>query len=155
MVRIYGLLLRLYPAWLVDEFGEEMTTVWTELHREIRREGALARVRFFLREIYGLLSGALREHLKKQNRNLSGGNMRSFRFSRWIIVMMILMFCAVNTAIERGRLASVQLMTGGPGTSHWWALPGVFLTVFAFLGVVGCIGYCILHLVRTVRGTRA
>jgi hypothetical protein len=152
MMRLYRFLLRLYPARLVDEFEEEITAVLTDLQSGIRSEGIAVRLRFVLREVSGLLTGAVREHLDIRNRNLSGGSMRYFRFPRWTIVMMVLMFCAVNTAIEKGRLASVQLL-GGQGTSHWWALPGVFLSVFAFLAVVGCVGYCILHVVRTIRGT--
>jgi hypothetical protein len=79
--------------------------------------------------------------------------MRSFRFPRWTIVMMILIFCAVNTAIEKGRLASVQL-SGGPASSHWWTLPGVFMFVFAFLAGVGLAGYGVLLAFRGARNGR-
>ena len=154
MMRVYGLLLRMYPSWLVDEFGQEMASVLSELQWGYRSEGAVVRMRFFLREVSGLLLGALREHFHKRNRNLSGGTMRSFRFPRWTIVMMVLLFCAVNTAIEKGRLATVEIL-GGHATSHWWALPGVFLTVSAFLGVVGCAGSGILFVYRGIRASRS
>jgi len=153
MLRLYRVLLRLYPARLVWEFGEEMAVVLEELQRDCRAAGLAARVRFGLREVSGLLAGALREQLYERDRNLSGGNMNSFRFSRWTIVMMILIFCAVNTAIEKGRLASVQL-SGGHASSHWWTLPGVFMSVFALLAGVGLIGYCVLHVLRGFRSGR-
>jgi len=79
--------------------------------------------------------------------------MRSFRFPRWTLVMMILIFCAVNTAIEKGRLASVQL-SGGPASSHWWTIPGVFMFVFAFLACVGLAGYGVLLVFRGARAGR-
>jgi hypothetical protein len=67
--------------------------------------------------------------------------------------MMILIFCAVNTAIEKGRLAAVQL-SGGPASSHWWTLPGVFMVVFAFLAAVGLAGYGALLVYRGARTGR-
>lgn len=153
MLRLYRVLLRLYPARLVWEFGEEMAGVLFELQRNCRAEGLAARVRLGLREVSGLLAGALREQLYERDRNQSGGTMHSFRFSRWTIVMMILIFCAVNTAIEKGRLAVVQL-SGGHPSSHWWTLPGVFMSVFAVLAGVGLIGYCVLHVLRGIRSGR-
>jgi hypothetical protein len=153
MLRVYRFLLRLYPARLVDEFGEEMAAVLCELQRCSRAGGIAARWRFALREVSGLFAGALREQLYERDRNLSGGTMRSFRFPRLTIVMMVLIFCAVNTAIEKGRLVGVQL-SGRPISSHWWALPGVFMFVFAFLAGVGTIGYCVVHVFRVVRTGR-
>jgi hypothetical protein len=154
MLSLYRFLLRLYPARTAAEFGDEMAGVLGELHRGRRTDVFAARVRFVLCEVSGLLSGALREQLHERNRNLSGGTMRtlrSFRFPRWTIVMMILIFCAVNTAIEKGRMASV-LLSGRPApASHWWTIPGVFLFVFALLASVGLIGYCVLHVFREAR----
>jgi hypothetical protein len=153
MLHVYRFLLRLYPARLVDEFGEEMAAVLYELHRRSRSDAFTARWWFGLREVAGLLSGALREQFDGRIRNLSGGTMRSFRFPRWTLVMMILIFCAVNTAIEKGRLASVQL-SGGSASSHWWNLPGVFLFVFALLACVGLAGYGVLLVFRGARAGR-
>jgi hypothetical protein len=153
MLYLYRFLLRLYPARLMEEYGEEMTAVLYKLHRGSRTDVFAASWRFELREVTGLLSGALREQIHERNRNLSGGTMRSFRFPRWTLVMMILIFCAVNTAIEKGRLASVQL-SGGPASSHWWALPGVFMFVFALLAVAGLAGYGVLLVFRGARAGR-
>jgi hypothetical protein len=150
MLRLYRVLLWLYPARFVGQFGEEMTAVLGELYRGCRAEGIAAKVRFGLREVSGLLAGAMRERFYKRDRIPSGGTMRLFRFSRWIIVMMVLMFIAVNTAIEKGRLASVVL-SGGQDTSRWWTIPGVFAVVFAFLAGVGLIGYCLFYVFRVVR----
>ena len=79
--------------------------------------------------------------------------MNSFRFPRWTIVMMILIFCAVNIAIEKGRMATVELL-GAHTTPHWFTLPGVFLVVSAFLGAIGSAGYGILILFRQIRSGR-
>jgi len=153
MLHVYRFLLRLYPARLMDDFGEEMAAVLYKLHRGSRTDVFAARWRLDMREVAGLLSGALREQLHERNRILSGGTMSSFRFPRWTLVMMILIFCAVNTAIEKGRLASVQL-SGGAASSHWWALPGVFTFVFALLAVAGLAGYGVLIVVRGARTGR-
>jgi len=147
MLALYRVLLRLYPMRFVTEFGEEMLSVACELYRGCRAKGNIARMSFGLREVSGLLAGALREQVYKQDRKPSGGTMRSYRFPRWTIVMMILIFCAVNTAIEMGRQASVQL-SGGHAIPHWWTLPGVFLAVFALLGGVGFIGFGVLRVLR-------
>jgi len=150
MLRLYRVLLQLYPARFAGEFGEEMASVLCELYRGCCADGFAARMRFGLREVSGLLAGALRERLYKRDRNPSGGTMRSYRFPRWTIVMMVLIFCAVNTAIEKGRLASVQL-AGGHDNAHWWTLPGVFMSVFLFMAGIGFVGYCVLHLFRGAR----
>jgi hypothetical protein len=93
MLHLYRFLLRLYPARLVNEFGGEMAAVLYALHRGSRTNVFAARWWFGVREVTGLLSGALREQIYERNRNLSGGTMRSFRFPRWTLVMMILIFC--------------------------------------------------------------
>jgi hypothetical protein len=152
MPHLYRFLLRLYPTRLV-EFGEEMAAVLYTLHHGSRTDVFAARWRFELREVTGLLSGALREHIHERNRNLSGGTMRSFRFPRWTLVMMIVIFCAVNTTIEKGRQAAVQL-SGGPASSHWWNLPAVFMFVFAFLAIAGLAGYGVSLVFRGARTGR-
>jgi hypothetical protein len=153
MPALYRFLLRLYPGRLVKEFGEEMAAVLCELYRDSRTGGFVARWWFGLREVTGLLSGALREQFHERNRNSSGGTMRSFRFPRWTLVTLILVFCAVIAAIEKTRMASVQL-SGGSASLHWWALPGVFMFVFALMASIGLVGYCVLHVIRSARTGR-
>jgi hypothetical protein len=61
MFSVYRCLLRLYPADYRDEYGDEMAAVFLEAQVETRAEGLLPRGAFYLREVAGLLRGALRE----------------------------------------------------------------------------------------------
>ena len=78
--------------------------------------------------------------------------MRSFRFSRFVIVLMIACFFsilfAIGLATEMAR--TVQMSYPGPNLpALWWSkLPGLFGMVFAMLGTVGAIGYLVLFAFR-------
>ena len=64
MLTAYQHLLRLYPKTYRKQFGDEMFAVFEDVRSEINHKGALARIAFFIREIAGLINGALREHLR-------------------------------------------------------------------------------------------
>ena len=74
--------------------------------------------------------------------------MRSFRFPRWTIFLMSLIFASTMFAIEEGRSISM-LYSGERRFEAAW--PGVY-GLFVFLGVVlcsiGAIGYGILSALR-------
>jgi hypothetical protein len=78
--------------------------------------------------------------------------MRSFRFSRFAIFLMIACFFtilfAIGLATEMSR--TVQMSYPGPNLSPmWWArLPGLFATLFLMLGTIGAIGYGIVFALR-------
>ena len=82
--------------------------------------------------------------------------MRSFRFPRTAIALMVATFltilAAIGLATEMSR--TVQAGFGGPNLpSMWWSkLPMTFVLVFLCLWVVGAIGYGILF---ALRGTGA
>lgn len=58
MNRFYRLLLRLYPREFRETFGAEMSAVFEQAAPEARRAGWWASVRFFVRELGGLVAGA-------------------------------------------------------------------------------------------------
>jgi len=78
--------------------------------------------------------------------------MRSFRFPRTAIALMVATFltilAAIGLASEMSR--SVQAGFGGPDLlTMWWPkLPVTFVFVFLVLWVVGAIGYGILFALR-------
>ena len=78
--------------------------------------------------------------------------MRSFRFPRTAIALMVATFltilAAIGLATEMSR--TVQAEFGGPNLpAMWWSkLPMTFVLVFLFLWVVGAIGYGILFALR-------
>ena len=78
--------------------------------------------------------------------------MRSFRFPRTAIALMVATFltilAAIGLATEMSR--TVQAGLGGPTlAAMWWSkLPMSFVLVFLFLWVVGAIGYGILFALK-------
>ncbi len=63
MLSLCRYLLYLYPPAHRLEYGEEMLAVLRQRQMESRDSGVMARWGFWVREIAGLLHGALREHV--------------------------------------------------------------------------------------------
>jgi hypothetical protein len=61
MLGLYRGLLRLYPASYRNQFGDEMIEVFREIETEPEKKSRAARGILCLREVAGLLSGALRD----------------------------------------------------------------------------------------------
>jgi magnesium-transporting ATPase (P-type) len=78
--------------------------------------------------------------------------MRSFRFSRFAIILMIACFFtilfAIGLATEMSR--TVQMSYPGPNVPPmWWArLPGLFAILFVMLAGLSAIGYAVLFALR-------
>ena len=130
MLHLYRFLLRLYPARLVDEFGEEMAAscarcIAAAVLTCLLPAGGLACAKL------PTPSGALREQFYGWNVNLR----------RYYALFLVDPrhddpdFLHVNTAIEKGRLAAVQLSVGR--RPHTGGICPVFMVVFAFLACVG------------------
>jgi hypothetical protein len=64
-VRIYGLLLRLYPLSFQAEFGEEMEAVFAASVDEAAQEGPARMAATCLRELFALPGNVLREHFQR------------------------------------------------------------------------------------------
>ena len=78
--------------------------------------------------------------------------MKSFRFPRFAIFLMIATFltilAAIGLAVDMAR--TVQTQFGGPNLpSAWWSrLPGMFVMAFLPFWGVGAIGYAVLFALR-------
>src|SRR5262245_48711860 len=145
MLRLYRILLHLYPSAYLNEFAEEMTSAFREAERDCLGLNLKVRAMFCIREISGVLSGALREQIRYPNRRLSMGrfDMRSFRFPRATIVLMLMILFGVVVAIERGRALSIQQAPGGTVPLAWWP---AFTAALALVTGAGVTGYGILFL---------
>ena len=79
--------------------------------------------------------------------------MRSFRFPRFSILLMIACFFtilgAIGLATEMSRTVQMTYQGAPNLPALWWSrLPGLFATVFAILWTLGAIGYAILFTLR-------
>jgi hypothetical protein len=138
----------LYPAAYRREFGEEMISVFCEQRRSVGQDFR-RRAPFYARELAGLLSGAVREHLL-----LLGGseywsysrrsNMR--RFPRSTILLMIVILAGVVLAIENARL--VQMKYERSPMAVWDTMPGFFTFGFALVCLVALSGWLVLFALR-------
>jgi len=160
MMSLYQWLLWLYPAFHRREYGEEMTAVFCEARSEIEKKGAGTRAWFWLREIRGLLHGALAEHV----RSLVGSHpwvllptrrftMHSeFRFPKATPILMALILAGTVLAIEKAQAISASLPHINPPIGpiqpeRLTFLPPVLL-MFAVAYAAGLIGWMILFALK-------
>jgi len=158
---IYRCLLRLYPAFHRERFGEEMTAVFGELQAETISRGMFARGIFYVRETAGLAGGALQEHW----RALGGDavwlwfptrrfTMRNqFRFPKATAVLMAIILGGVVLAIQKGESISASLQDAvsppiGPIHPVHSVLLGGIVMGLVFFYAVGLIGWAILFAMR-------
>ena len=155
-------LLRLYPAEYREQFGKEMLAVLLDVRAETLNKKLVARGKFYLREVAGLISGALREHLRipaDAHVGLSLSTRRfamrnGFRFPKSTIVFMTLILGGVLTAIKKGEdiATSVPQDIGPVGPIHIQSVHPILLggmpLFFAIFYAAGLIGWAILHALR-------
>ena len=148
MLTLYNFLLYLYPASYRREFAEEMTAVFCDA-RCAPAPGRAGRIGFYAREIRGLLTGALGEHLR---RLLGPGvpfrrfDMRpQFRFPRSTVFLMLVIFAGVVLTIARASEIVQHYSAVG---SVWPALLSVLILMPVGMGVIAAIGWTLLHSVR-------
>src|SRR5215472_6335981 len=168
MLALYRVLLHLYPARYRCEFGEEMMDVLTEVHAATRERNGLARLGSGAHEAYGLVFGALREHVlnimgSQGRRRLSPmfsqtflpGRlaMRSeFRFPKATVGLMVVILAAVMLAIEKARAISMSIPHANPPVGP--IRPEQAMIVQALLATLiwaigaGAIGWAILYALR-------
>jgi len=155
MFSVYRSLLYLYPSAHRREYGEEMTTVFLDAEADTRQKGILCTGRFWMREVQGLLSGALQEHV----RSLLGSSsarvifprrpiMRSeFRFPKATATLMTIILAAVVMAIEKATAIVNSVPHGGPHVgpiqpAHFTLFPTLLL-ILTFGCVAGAVGWAI------------
>jgi hypothetical protein len=161
MLTVYRKLLRLYPAEHRELFGEEMLAVLRDENDAQATEKWLTRGRFFVREITGLVNGALREHFRVWVEIQNGlslatvrFNMRNgFRFPKTTIVFMTLILACVVMAIQKGENIAASVPNVDPPLPihiqpvHSILLGGLPL-VFAFFYAAGLVGWAITFALR-------
>ena len=147
MRAIYSFLLCLYPTAHRKEFGDEMTSVFREAQRALAPSLA-AKLSFYQREYFGLLSGAVFAHA---NRLFGSGipfrrfDMRpQFRFPRATVVLLLVNFVGAVFVIAKGKAMSRVV-----GTWPAFGSVALHLLVFALLAVsAAAIFSAVLHNLR-------
>jgi len=159
MLNAYQLLLRLYPAAYRAEFGEEMIALFEDVRADVDHTTVAARAVFYVREIAGLVSGALREnlHFRFNAPDVSFFPRRftmrnGFRFPKATPILMAIILAGVILAIRRGEVIATSLPPfSQPVTPihppHSYLLPGVF-EGFIFFYAAGLIGWAIVFALR-------
>jgi hypothetical protein len=159
MLTLYRSLLYLYPSAYRAEFGNEMMSVLSDLHFELRHETLWKRLFRSLHEVAGLLSGAFQQHV----RALTGSYlyissprrfpMRSeFRFPKSAVALMTLILVAILYAIDQAR--SIQLSippshtdVGPIKSAEFTAVPSMFIAVIgAFF--IGAVAWAVIFALR-------
>ncbi len=157
-VSIYRKLLRLYPALHREQFGEEMVEVFGAMQAETASKSKLDRGMFFVREIAGVVRGALLEHWRALGGDAIGlcfpprrFTMRTgFRFPKTTAVLMTIILAGVVMAIKKGETISSSTVNPPIGPlppTHSVLLGGIFLTL-VFFYAAGMIGWVILFAMR-------
>lgn len=157
---LYQWLLRLYPAEHRREFGDEMSTVFSEARGDLEDRSSATRALFLLREFSGVVSGAIREHLRgfadlELNELFSTRrfDMRNgFRFPKATAILMTIIFLGVVMAIRKGEMIANSLPHVNPTIppiveGHSALLPPIGLYV-GFFYVLGLIVWLILYALR-------
>ena len=160
MNSIYQRLLWLYPVRYRREFGDEMCGVFQDVCGEIAGEGTITRARFLVREFSGLLSGAIREHLRGLGVFDVGGllstrrfDMRNgFRFPKSTAILMTIILLGILVAIQKGENIAYSLphvsQTIAPiHPVHSGLLPPIPVFFAAFYAA-GLVGWAILFALR-------
>jgi hypothetical protein len=158
---LYRSLLYFYPAGYRAEFGEEMTAVFLEAHAEVAKRGVMARAMFGVRELGGLLRGALREHLRSitgsygsalfPTRRLSMGS--EFRFPKATVSLMVIILAGVLLTIDKAKSIEASISYSRPNvgpihaTQQLILLP-TLLVILTAACVVGVIAWGILFALR-------
>ena len=157
MLRLYRCLLYFYPADYRREFGDEMAAVYLQARNVTAGGRVTAGATFYAREIVGLISGAVRGHVR---RLVGWGDwvpsrrfdMRpQFRFPRSTVFLMCAILAGVVLAIEKARIV-VQMKEGLPhGTTAVWdpMLWSLLLALALVLAAVASIWGILFALRRT------
>ena len=127
MLSFYRWLLYLYPSLYRREYADEMISVFRDAKADVSDGSAGERISFRARETWGLLAGAVQEHIR-----IMGGsyqlisfkrfNMRpEFRFPRSTVFLMSIIFAGVILAMEKAN--TIQVKYGAGSGSIWPSLP--------------------------------
>ncbi len=151
MVSLYRWLLYLYPAAYRCEYGEEMIGVYCEAKEERDNATALRRVAFFLREIAGLLRGALQERWWSMvgsdfSTQFATGRITmrpGFRFPKSAPLLMTIILAGIGLALEKARAIEAAV----DGHAEPSLLKGVAI-IFAAAMAAAALVWSVLFLLR-------
>ena len=127
MLSLYRGLLYLYPSLYRREYADEMIAVFRDAHADVGAASVTDRISFRIREILGLLAGALRERVRFVGGRspliaFRGFDMRpEFRFPRSTVFLMSIIFAGVILAMKKANLIQVKYAAGVG--SIWPSLP--------------------------------
>jgi hypothetical protein len=160
MLSLCRYLLYLYPPAHRLEYGEEMVAVLFERQAESQSSGVVARWAFWVREIAGLLHGAMREHVLATaglhswvEFRLRRFSMRSeFRFPKATAWLMMVILAAIVVAIEKAKAIQASLPDThpyvGPIQPAQFSVIATFAVVLVGGCVVGAVGWAVLFALR-------
>lgn len=160
MLSFYRALLCLYPAAYRCEFGDEMLDVFSEVQVEVRTKNAMTRILFAMREMGGLLNGALQEHLRSITSSCDHGifsvrrfAMKSeFRFPKATVGLMLAILAVVMFAIEKAKAISASIPHAnppvGPIHSVQATIVQTMLGVLIWAITAGALGWGVLYALR-------
>jgi hypothetical protein len=160
MLTAYRRLLLFYPSEHREQFGQEMVEVFGEAQAENQNNGVIAQGAFYVREMAGLLKGAVREHFRVVLGARAGLSLYTrrftmrdgFRFPKTTAVLMTIILAGLMLAIKRGEdiansLPHVNPQIGPIEPMHLVLLPPIAL-MFAGFDALGVIGWGILFALR-------
>ncbi|MGA2099768.1 MAG: hypothetical protein ABSG34_01635 [Candidatus Sulfotelmatobacter sp.] len=159
MITVYQHLLRLYPAEHRRQFADEMLSVFEDVRSDLNHKGAIAPIAFFIREITGLIHGALREHLRAVFGAHAGVSISTrrftmrneFRFPKSTAVLMMIILAGIVLALEKARTIQTSFSDGNPvvpmEAAHLTFFPTLALLLVIFYAA-GLVGWAILFALR-------
>lgn len=148
MLVFYRGLLYLYPRLYRHEYASEMISVFRQAHADISTGSFAHRFSFRVRETMGLLTGAIREHVRitcghDQLFSFTRSDMRSeFRFPRSTVFLMSLLFCGVIVAMQKAHIIMMKYAHGEG--SIWPSLPWFLAFTVVFTGAAALVVRAIL-----------
>jgi hypothetical protein len=127
MLSFYRWLLYLYPSLYRREYADEMISVFRDAQADVSDGGFGERTSFRAHETWGLLAGAVQEHIRiisgsDQLISFTRFDMRpEFRFPRSTVFLMSIIFAGVILAMEKAN--TIQVKYGAGSGSIWPSLP--------------------------------
>jgi hypothetical protein len=163
MLSFYRWLLYLYPSLYRREYADEMISVFRDAQADVSDGSFGERIGFRARETWGLLGGAVEEHIRiiagsDQSISFTRFNMRpEFRFPRSTVVLMSIVFAGVILALEKANTIQVKYAAGSG--SIWPSLPwflGLTLlftcaTVMVVWGILFALGRTGVHRLANIQ----
>lgn len=132
MLAIYRSLLRLYPAKYFREYAAEMTWVFEQAKDAAGTKKLTSRVRFYAREITGVIGGAVRQRFfGPWDSNASRRFNMEFRFPRSTVFLMWVILVGVLLAIAEAK--KIALPYGPTETRSVWSMLPWFIVACAVL----------------------